>query len=96
MSLEADSREQASPDRTGHDEDANADAPTKSVNESPFSTSETAAQFRSFLLTASDTPFDEQDEPQTPSEPPADDSPFSTPEVEEITKGAPPTPDDGD
>jgi hypothetical protein len=83
----------------GRDEDANADAQTKSVNESPFSTPDTDNEFRSLLTSftaASVTPSDEQDEPETPSEPPAEDSPFSTPEVEEITKGAPPTPDDGD
>jgi hypothetical protein len=102
MSLEADdSSEQEPRVQTGRDEDANAEAQkAKGVNESPFTTPETEGEFRSFLgsrfTTASVTPFDEQDEPETPSEPPPDDSPFSTPEVEEITKGAPPTPDDRD
>ena len=102
MSYEGeDSTEQEPESRTDRDEDAPTDARNEyESSRNPFSTPKLGVELRQFvgskIAQALPSPFDEQDEPETPSEPPADDSPFSTPEVEEITRGAPPTPDDGD
>jgi hypothetical protein len=72
------------------DEDAPTDEPPTDVTGSPFTTPQLQAEFRN--LTSSFAPVasgDEQDEPATPSEPRPEESPFTTPEVEEIERGEP-------
>jgi hypothetical protein len=78
----------------GGDEDASTDEPpTDDSTGSPFTTPEFHLAFRN--LTGSRVPFapfspvDEQDEPATPSEPRPEESPFTTPEVEEVEREGP-------
>jgi hypothetical protein len=72
--------------------DAHTDEPiTDEITGSPFTAPELEEQLRSFMTSrvvlASFSPVEEEDEPATPpSEPRPEESPFTTPEIEEVER----------